>query len=1024
MSSGTNGTNNTTNVSEEGSKSYYLSDNGNGTFTVNSRPTNLNNNGSPNTLGNRKNFQNFAQNLKRVKERRDVRKKDEAIKKATDSMDPIKQAAGNMIANSPLTKAGLDKAYNSGFTQAEKDANVKKYVNTLTRKILMLILKIVLPVLFIIFIVLLVALFFENVDSQIFSNENGGTVYSDDYIGDDKVVNVFANYPGLYEEVMNVTDRVSKEYGVEIDKYLIIATLVTPISQNIITPIEDSRCGEEDCYYFDGKAVSWSEFLKSWSQQAELLAKMQMLTYVNHENKLSALCSDIETMEQYAMNDSETNTFPWYGWLNPANWFKGFVDAAQAEVNAKCVYRPGANGSKIPLRNGESVVPAVRVLSIEEGTYYETVNEDGSRDYIKDPNSGGVYFWNLVNVNGFIHEYLKDYLSKDYADNPEKNYEINKRTIVQAVNDIYSYYETIRKDCNGRPVIKGELKKVKFREDYNSPVYTIDFEEMFVGGSVLATNGSVTGDLAKAQVILTRSEAYNFIVEQGEDIITGSSKMGCWWQLWNPTYNPNYEDQKDNPNYDPDYPKRNFPEIYKAITETRGLVVTLVGDTKVLETEYDAFCPTTRIPVNGFYYLPDGQRNLPIEQSSISNWADCPCFQNQQVRPDIEFAESLNALTQKSISEPSQTTLSVCWTPTSEIKVEKDALGFEKILHGFEYQPTGGHGRGASQHGLAYFVEYGYDYEALIKLFFDRDHSGVSLKRLDYSILDYECDNHGYFTAGENELRPDNPYANNGGSGDGGAVSSNFTSEIGGNPLTKPLPQALAENGHTMQDLNDCISSKVRSAGPGTRDGVVAASVGLLQCLMSYTGGYTLPYDHSGGKAAEYNPDIFGKLGANSKWGNPGGTCDADQTGVCRVGMNCANFVRWSMCNGGMDLCSRGSSFAVDMVKSTYFPGEVRIMIGPNFRVVEGSTSISSAEEAFSNIKPGDVLYSRGYPQGGSNHAMVIVGVDGGGITIAENGRKTRRISKGELLGTRDKQYDVILLDAYYSNASNKNNLY
>ena len=257
--------------------------------------------------------------------------------------------------------------------------------------------------------------------------------------------------------------KVSKKYQVEVDKYLIIATLVSPLANDLIRPVDDYSCGEEECYYFKGESKTWKEFLSSWGDQAELLAKMQMLTYTNNQNEIKVNCGPEETMEQYAKNDLETNTFPWWGWLNPVNWFKGFRDAAAAEVNAKCV----------TANNGETEVPTVRVLSIEQGEYYLNFNSDREYEFVKDPNSGGVYFWNLVNKNGFIHEYLKDYLSDEFADDPDKNYEVNKSTIVDITNYIYIYYESIRKDCNGYPVIEGELDKIKFREDANSTIYTL-----------------------------------------------------------------------------------------------------------------------------------------------------------------------------------------------------------------------------------------------------------------------------------------------------------------------------------------------------------------------------------------------------------------------------------------------------------------------------------------------------------------------------------------------------------------------
>ena len=53
---------------------------------------------------------------------------------------------------------------------------------------------------------------------------------------------------------------------------------------------------------------------------------------------------------------------------------------------------------------------------------------------------------------------------------------------------------------------------------------------------------------------------------------------------------------------------------------------------------------------------------------------------------------------------------------------------------------------------------------------------------------------------------------------------------------------------------------------------------------------------------------------------------------------------------------------------------------------------------------------------------MLIVGKDGSSITIAENGRKTRKISFNELKNG-SKTYVVVLLDGYYSDSSNVNSL-
>jgi hypothetical protein len=43
---------------------------------------------------------------------------------------------------------------------------------------------------------------------------------------------------------------------------------------------------------------------------------------------------------------------------------------------------------------------------------------------------------------------------------------------------------------------------------------------------------------------------------------------------------------------------------------------------------------------------------------------------------------------------------------------------------------------------MAYFSQFGYNYQGLIKLFLERGGSGVSFKRYEGSIEDGECDNY------------------------------------------------------------------------------------------------------------------------------------------------------------------------------------------------------------------------------------------------------------------------------------------
>ena len=937
-------------------------------------------------------IKNKIQQIKQKQKKENAKK---AITKAASAAGPVAGAAAKVAVNTPKGEKYVD-AYAKGSTEAEGISNVKRMIkqDLNKAKAIGFITSVAIPF---VLLIVLIATVCKFVDSLIYSNVNDGTVQSENYVND-KAVNVFAKYPELYETIEKVSADVSKKYKIEVDKYLIIATLVAPIENGLIKSVENDVCGESECYYFKGEAKKWPEFIKLWGEQAELLAKMQILTYTNGTNGVNVKCGSEQTMEQYAKNDDEVREKSAFWWINPANWFRSYKNETEAEVNAVCVDAP----------NGESKVPDVRVLSTEKGEYYFTNKEDGSFEYIKDPNSGGVYFWNLVNPKGFVHEYLKDYLSAEGKDD-EENYEINKTTIVKITNFIYDYYENIRKDCNGFPVIEGELDKINFQEKPGDPVYTLDFEEIFVGGSLLATYGGATGEVAKAQAVITRSEAYYNVVERKAEKIVGSVTMGCWWWKYNPTYDPKYENQEDNPNYDPNYPKEHFPEIYKAVTETRGVVVTPFNKTNVLETEYDAFCPTTREAKNGFYYLPDGQRNLPIDTSRFSvskSRVECPCFQSNSDQPGTQFSDTLANLLSRQVGTPAQTTTETCWTDTGDTKTDDDG----NVLYGYKYHATGGHGRGVSQHGMAYFSKFGYDYKALIKLFLERDNLGISFKRYDGSIGERTCPKHGYFQGVDSK---GSSYRGNGYSGE-----SNYTDVIDGTAFNEPLADILGKNGHTIDELNQCIADRVTGAGYGTREGVVEAGMGLLQCTMDMTGGYTYPYDHYGGIATR-NPDLNGKLGVNSQWGTGGGT--GCQGAACKLGLNCATFVRWSMCNGGMNMCNASVNTAQGIFNFEYFPGGTMVRLSPGFNVI-GNESVSSASEAIDKIQPGDVLFSN-LVSGKAGHVMLVVGKSGDNITIAENGRGTRTLSKDGLLNNKSMTYSVLLLDGYYADSSNMNSL-
>ncbi len=653
-------------------------------------------------------------------------KKKAAKETLTTAAKAYNPAVGKVVEKALETKKGDE--YLDEFAKADSTRegvkNVVKKANNERKKTqrMLFLASIGLPILLFLFVFVL--LFAKNADSQTYSNVNDGEVIIEEY--DDEIQNVFLKYPGLYEKVEKEFKKVADKYKVDLDRYLIISALVAPLENEFIVPVEGD-CGSEtkECYYFKGKLYNWEDFISLWAEQTELLAKMQILSYIDkYSSNIKVECGSDETMEQFAKNDLSQGATSFWSFLDIFNLFGSYRDEVDAELNARC----------IEARPGESTVPDVYVVSTEQGVYYNFINAKGEHEYVKEPDTGGVFFWNLVNQDGFVDIYFKDYLANIEGKSEDELYEINLPKILDIANYIYTYYESIRRDCNGYPVIEGELEKIKFTEDGSSPMYTLDFEDVFVGGSVLATFGGSTGEVAHAQAMLTRSYAYSAIVVHGGDHITGSAQIGCWWWKYNPTYDPNYENQEDNPNYDPDYPKEHFPEIYKAVTDTRGVVITEYGSDVVLETEYDAFCPVTREPQNGFYYLPDGQRNLPIDLSRFSvpqSRVECPCFQNNDSQPGTQYAETQESLYGQLLGKPPQTTTATCWEPAGSTKTDPDT---GKTLNGYKYHATGGHGRGVSQHGMKYFSQFGYNAQGLIKLFLERDGYGVTFKRYEGSI--------------------------------------------------------------------------------------------------------------------------------------------------------------------------------------------------------------------------------------------------------------------------------------------------
>ena len=134
------------------------------------------------------------------------------MKTAATAINP---AVGKAVDVALKTKKG-DKyveKFAEGETVHKGIKNVEREIKKETKRkqIILTISTFIVPLLLIIF---LIALIFKNADTQIYSNENGGTVESEFYMYDDKEINIFENYPGLYENVESKVKKISDKYKV------------------------------------------------------------------------------------------------------------------------------------------------------------------------------------------------------------------------------------------------------------------------------------------------------------------------------------------------------------------------------------------------------------------------------------------------------------------------------------------------------------------------------------------------------------------------------------------------------------------------------------------------------------------------------------------------------------------------------------------------------------------------------------------------------------------------------------------
>lgn len=175
--------------------------------------------------------------------------------------------------------------------------------------------------------------------------------------------------------------------------------------------------------------------------------------------------------------------------------------------------------------------------SIDQGNYY-------------DDNSGGVYFWNLIDEN-FIFEYYNEYMV-----NQKKNTVENVKKINEIIDYIYAIYDLMSKNGYGDAPLCGDGITVDG--------VTMDFED-YVKGVVYAEteNKDMPIEALKALAVSTRSNAL-------------AASNNCTRELHSSTSTQQYKDgYESNSN------------VVKAVDDTSGQY--LLHDGEVFNAVYSSF---------------------------------------------------------------------------------------------------------------------------------------------------------------------------------------------------------------------------------------------------------------------------------------------------------------------------------------------------------------------------------------------------------------------------------------------------
>ncbi len=195
-------------------------------------------------------------------------------------------------------------------------------------------------------------------------------------------------YKVLYEKVDSVVSEMQSEYGVTVDRFLIISALTSLQNNDAYSDANDKSIDVESTNS-DGILETISE--SDLENKVKLLAKYQIITN-------SSCSTDTSTMRKIAANDDD-----------------GLLDFWKSSVNSEKNY--DCNG-----KSGYT-------LSTEEGK-------------INDDSSGSAFYWNLVD-----EDFLKEYYSDSFKNVDDAGYE---KKAAEYIEFIYDYAEVLKDlgDCS------------------------------------------------------------------------------------------------------------------------------------------------------------------------------------------------------------------------------------------------------------------------------------------------------------------------------------------------------------------------------------------------------------------------------------------------------------------------------------------------------------------------------------------------------------------------------------------------